>query len=367
LRARSGQPLCAGKFSVAEEDVSHKILLADDSVTVQKIVTLTFSDEGVDVAPVNNGDEAIMRLQYMRPDLIMADVSLPGKNGYEICEFVKSHAELKHTPVILLVPAFEPFDEERAARVGADHHLTKPFQSIRTLISTVKDLIEPQLAWPASPMAEAEDVLDVPAPSTAELRNLPSPEEPLSVTTASLAPAATLEATSNAAPQADTASLVEQDDAMLRETMKLPDVPPLPAAAAAAPVFEDFDDILELDDVFPPASLVVAPPPPQMLAPLPQANTITQAVKLTSVEAITTTSIPQNVIDEIAARVTTQVTAHVSAQFAQFAAQLYETLSARLAQELAPRVAGDVASRLAPARNFVPDPLRENGDSLLDI
>jgi CheY-like chemotaxis protein len=122
--------------------VGYKILLADDSVTVQKIITLTFSDEGVDVVSVNNGDEAISRLQYLRPALVMADVSIPGRNGYEICEFVKTHPEMKDTPVILLVPAFEPFDEERARRIGADYHLTKPFQSIRTLISMVKNLVE---------------------------------------------------------------------------------------------------------------------------------------------------------------------------------------------------------------------------------
>ncbi|HQR31581.1 MAG TPA: response regulator [Blastocatellia bacterium] len=122
--------------------MGYKILLVDDSVTVQKIITLTFSDEGVDVLTVNNGDEAIHRLQYMRPALVMADVSIPGKNGYEICEYVKNHPEMKDTPVVLLVPAFEPFDEERARRIGADKHLTKPFQSIRTLITTVKTLLE---------------------------------------------------------------------------------------------------------------------------------------------------------------------------------------------------------------------------------
>jgi CheY-like chemotaxis protein len=126
--------------------VGYKILLADDSVTVQKIITLTFSDEGVDVETVDNGDEAISRLQYLRPALVMADVSIPGRNGYEICEFVKLHPEMKDTPVILLVPAFEPFDEERARRIGADYHLTKPFQSIRTLISTVKNLMERKAA-----------------------------------------------------------------------------------------------------------------------------------------------------------------------------------------------------------------------------
>ncbi len=122
--------------------MGYKILLADDSVTVQKIITLTFSDEGVDVLTVNNGNEAISRLQYMRPALVMADVSIPGKNGYEICEYVKNHPDMKDTPVVLLVPAFEPFDEERARRIGADQHLTKPFQSIRTLITTVKTLLE---------------------------------------------------------------------------------------------------------------------------------------------------------------------------------------------------------------------------------
>jgi CheY-like chemotaxis protein len=122
--------------------LGYKILLADDSVTVQKIITLTFSDEGADVSTVNNGEEAITRLRYLRPDLVMADVSIPGKDGYDICEFVKTHPDLKGTPVILLVPAFEPYDEERARRAGADYHLTKPFQSIRTLISTVKNLIE---------------------------------------------------------------------------------------------------------------------------------------------------------------------------------------------------------------------------------
>ncbi len=131
--------------------MGYKILLADDSVTVQKIITLTFSDEGVDVLTVNNGDEALHRLQYLRPALVMADVSIPGKNGYEICEFVKNHPEMKDTPVVLLVPAFEPFDEERARRIGANQHLTKPFQSIRTLISTVKGLLEsnpPRISTP---------------------------------------------------------------------------------------------------------------------------------------------------------------------------------------------------------------------------
>src|SRR5262245_17658304 len=138
----------------SEVFVDYKILLVDDSVTVQKIITLTFSDEGVDVIAVNNGDEAIHRLRRLRPALVMADIAVPGRNGYEICEFVKTHPEMGGTPVILLVPAFEPFDEDRARRIGADHHLTKPFQSIRTLISVVKNLMDRKAAAEISVAAE---------------------------------------------------------------------------------------------------------------------------------------------------------------------------------------------------------------------
>jgi CheY-like chemotaxis protein len=123
--------------------VGNKILLIDDSVTVQKIITLTFSDEGVDVVTVDSGDEAINLLHYLRPALVMADVSIPGKNGYDVCAYIKNTPELKTIPVVLLVPGFETYDAERARRVGADHHLTKPFQSIRSLITTVKSLLDP--------------------------------------------------------------------------------------------------------------------------------------------------------------------------------------------------------------------------------
>jgi len=130
--------------TVREDQVGNKILLIDDSVTVQKIITLTFSDEGVDVVTVDSGDEAINLLHYLRPALVMADVSIPGKNGYDVCAYIKNNPELKNIPVVLLVPGFETYDAERARRVGADHHLTKPFQSIRSLITTVKSLIDPR-------------------------------------------------------------------------------------------------------------------------------------------------------------------------------------------------------------------------------
>jgi len=114
-----------------------KLLLADDSITIQKVVELTFADEGVSVVCVNNGREAIERLEEFLPDIVLADVFMPLVNGYEVCEYIKQNEKLKHIPVMLLVGSFEPFDEEEARRVGANDTLTKPFQSIRRLLDKV--------------------------------------------------------------------------------------------------------------------------------------------------------------------------------------------------------------------------------------
>jgi CheY-like chemotaxis protein len=119
-----------------------KLLLADDSVTIQKVVNLTFADEGIEVFAVGDGIEAVDRLLEIAPDLVMADVNMPGINGYQVCERIRQHEKFKNTPVILLVGSFEPFDEQEARRVGADDYLTKPFQSIRQLVSKVSELLE---------------------------------------------------------------------------------------------------------------------------------------------------------------------------------------------------------------------------------
>jgi CheY-like chemotaxis protein len=140
-----------------------KLLLADDSATIQKVIDLTFADEGVRVVAVGSGREAIEQLLEVVPDIVLADVFMPGPNGYEICEYVKTHERLKHIPVVLLVGSFEPFDEAEARRVGADDILTKPFQSIRRLIDRVGALV-------TSPPVEKER-------PTAELPKVDEPEE----------------------------------------------------------------------------------------------------------------------------------------------------------------------------------------------
>jgi DNA-binding response OmpR family regulator len=118
-----------------------KLLLADDSITIQKVVNLTFADEGIEVIAVGDGNTAMEKFVESMPDLVMVDVNMPGLDGYRICEMIKQDEETKHVPVILLVGSFEPFDENEARRVGANDYLTKPFQSIRQLVNKVSVLL----------------------------------------------------------------------------------------------------------------------------------------------------------------------------------------------------------------------------------
>ena len=119
-----------------------KLLLADDSITIQKVVDLTFADEGIEVITVGDGNSAMDKIREDLPDLVMADVNMPGLNGYEICEKIKQSQNNESVPVILLVGAFEPFDEVEAKRVGADDYLKKPFQSINQLVKAVSSLLD---------------------------------------------------------------------------------------------------------------------------------------------------------------------------------------------------------------------------------
>jgi CheY-like chemotaxis protein len=134
----------------------HKLLLADDSVTIQRVIELTFSDEDVQVIAVGNGQDAIDRLQHDQPDIVLADVGMPQRNGYEVAAFIKGNPATAHIPVVLLTGAFEPIDEARARSVGCDGVLVKPFEP-QIVISRVKDLLagrQPSGMWGGGPVAQ---------------------------------------------------------------------------------------------------------------------------------------------------------------------------------------------------------------------
>jgi CheY-like chemotaxis protein len=129
--------------------MKRRILLADDSVTIQKVIELTFMDEDYEVRAVSNGDEAVKLLPELNPDFVIADVHMPGANGYEVCR--RSKALRPDMPVLLLVGTFEPFDEGQARAAGADSHLKKPFDS-QELLQRVEELLAAKpAAAPAAP------------------------------------------------------------------------------------------------------------------------------------------------------------------------------------------------------------------------
>jgi CheY-like chemotaxis protein len=155
-----------------------RILLADDSITIQKVVELTFSDGDYEVVAVNNGARAIQKLSEMRPDIILSDIIMPEKNGYEVCEFVKSHPEFRNIPVVLLTGTFEPFDPDRADKAGCDAVVTKPFES-QSLIQRVEELIDQARANAASaPAAVAAPEPIAPEPAPWEAPAAPAWEAP---------------------------------------------------------------------------------------------------------------------------------------------------------------------------------------------
>jgi CheY-like chemotaxis protein len=124
---------------------STTLLLADDSLTIHKLVALSFVDEGITLETAISGDAALQKARSVHPDVVLADVFMPGMSGYELCESIKNDPELASVAVLLLVGTFEPFDQTEAARVRSDGHVTKPFDSAE-LVGKVRDLIRSRRA-----------------------------------------------------------------------------------------------------------------------------------------------------------------------------------------------------------------------------
>lgn len=157
-----------------------KLLLADDSLTIQKVVSLTFADRGFDVVAFSDGEAAVEHLDDIKPDIVLADVHMPGINGYGVCELIRGSESTKALPVVLLVGSFEPFDSDEAERVGASAYLTKPFSSIADVVSTVERLIaeaaERNVGPPTEPPPDTSDIDSLYEQSFAETMELPHKE-----------------------------------------------------------------------------------------------------------------------------------------------------------------------------------------------
>jgi CheY-like chemotaxis protein len=211
-----------------------KILLADDSITIQKVVELTFSDGDYEVTAVNNGAKAVQKLAEMRPDIILSDIIMPEKNGYEVCEYVKSHPEYRNIPVVLLTGTFEPFDPDRAEKAGCDAVVTKPFES-QSLIHKVEELIA---------QAQANSAAAAPAEITAETSS-PWMDDAPATTESSFSSPAGFGGFPSAAPEpfthdADIFGAAPAPDATTEMPFEIPPTPSYGTAAFAdVPAFGD--------------------------------------------------------------------------------------------------------------------------------
>ena len=129
--------------------MSHTLLLADDSVTIQRVIELTFADEDIRVIAVGDGQQAIDRITADPPDIVLADTGMPERDGYEVATFIKEDPALAHIPVVLLTGAFEPVDEDRVRQVGCDSVLVKPFEP-QVVINRVRELLGSRTAAAAT-------------------------------------------------------------------------------------------------------------------------------------------------------------------------------------------------------------------------
>ena len=222
------------------------LLLADDSVTIQKVVGITFANEDVELVTVDNGDDALTRARQVKPDLLLADIGMPGLNGYELCAAIRRDPNLAHIPVLLLTGTFETYDEAKAREVGASGHIAKPFEA-QALVDRVFQLL-----------AQAPPKPAVPPPKPAA--------PPAAAPTVAARPAAAASGTPTAQPRAPV-----PPPAAPRPR---PELPPLPQSRPSAPPPSATATTAVRPAPQPPAAPLPAPPAatptaPRIAPPLP--------------------------------------------------------------------------------------------------
>jgi len=237
--------------------MGNRLLLADDSITIQKVVGIIFANEDLfDLTVVDNGTAALEKAREIHPDVMLVDALMPGKSGYEVCQEVRRDPVLGNTPLLLLIGAFDPVDEEKTRQCGADASITKPFES-QQLIDRVKELLEVgrqrQAAAPVTPAAAPA------APPAAA----PAPEDIWGELAAETVAPVSAPAAAQAQPATPTPA------------------PARPAAPAAAPAFEEIEEATIEDDLWgafelveeveeeePAVAAPAAPAPPERPAPV---------------------------------------------------------------------------------------------------
>lgn len=291
--------------------MSRTLLLADGSITIQRVIELTFAHEDVRVMSVADGRRAMQMLETEQPDIVLLDVDLPEMDGYALAAYIRRVPRLKDVPVLLLAGAFEPVDQARARDVGSDGVILKPFEP-QVVVTRVKELIDQRdrLATPIAPRAAEATASPAaaagprPAPSQAEV----SAAEP--------------------------ARPARPEPAFLRMAPRDRDA----AAAASAPAVES----LEL----PPSPLWTAPPggptpmPFPAAAPIPQpaAPPLPPAPKVTLANAFTALLAAEQTAQPAAAPAATLSEASIEDAVRRVLVRMTDDLVRRIVLETAERL-----------------------------
>jgi len=242
--------------------MSIKVLVADDSITIQKVIGIIFGGDEYSLTVVDNGKAAVDKAREINPDILLIDALMPGMTGYEVAEAVRSIPSLAAKPILILTGSFEPFDEEKAKKCGADDYIAKPFES-QQIIAKVKELLEfgrsraqsAQATQPQQPASEtvrkqaprvSATISDTPIPVIDQQQEASQPEAPADIwgafTPADKQPIEAVAAPVVAAPtvEPDVFAIVsEENNAQLIQSASSVDTSPTHTGSQWVPVEEN--------------------------------------------------------------------------------------------------------------------------------
>jgi CheY-like chemotaxis protein len=182
------------------------ILLVEDSVTMQKVVQIAFAKEDYQIVSTTSADEALARCKEQRPDIVLADTSLPGKSGYDLSQALRADPSMKDVPVLLLTGNFNPYDEARAQKSGIDAYIVKPFDT-QSIIDKVNGLMKGRPASAPSAAPAASAAKPAPAATPAPVAQV-KPATPAQVQAPAVKPAAAAQLPVTAADAAARSTLI---------------------------------------------------------------------------------------------------------------------------------------------------------------
>lgn len=199
------------------------VYFIDDSATMREVIKIAFRRENINVVACHDAATALAEIETAKPDIVITDVIMPDKDGYDVCQHIKTHPELAKTPVILMSGVVNRAVAERAFAVKADELLRKPFQP-QDLIARVKHLLKPNGAPAPTPVVAANAAVALSSIFSAAAAPIPPRPVP-----AAPAPVQQLRAVAAAAPAPATHHAAAPQP--------LAPAPPVPAPAiVAAPV-----------------------------------------------------------------------------------------------------------------------------------